>query len=46
VSVQRLVLLVVDGSQREWSMKDAVLMLSVVAMLAEQLDQDSSEVRQ
>ena len=44
VFIQRLVVTVVDGSQREWSMKDSVLMLSVVATLAEQLDQVSSEV--
>ena len=36
---------VVDGSMREWSMKDVVLMLGVVGLLADQLEQHSSEVR-
>lgn len=41
---QRLVVAVVDCSLREWAMKDSVLMLNVIAALAEQLDQDSTEV--
>lgn len=36
---------VVDGSMKEWSMKDVVLMLSIVGLLTDQLEQESHEVR-
>lgn len=41
---QRLVVAVLDACIKEWSMKEVVLMLNILGLLADQLEQDASEV--
>ena len=41
---QRLVVAVLDASIKEWSMKEVVLMLNILGLLADQLENDSKEV--
>ena len=42
--VQRLVSLVLNGTLKEWGLKEAVLMINLIGLLAAQLQRHSQEV--
>lgn len=42
--LQRLISGVLDANVKDWSLKEVVLMVNTIAMLAGQLDADSAEV--